>query len=222
MQERLPLVKERTEKQKNHTIKMTKKNAITEGKVVKINDVKPNPTNPRIIKDAKFKQLVESIRNFPQMLNLRPIVVNADMVVLGGNMRLKACKEAGLSEIPILIASEFTEEQQREFTIKDNVGYGEWDWDELANNWDTSDLKDWGLDIPNFNIDDDSEPEIDKDLLGNALDRYLNNNIKQIVLYFENEHFEKTMNRLDAIAKANDLEDNSQVLLLLLEKYETK
>jgi len=90
----------------------------------------------------------------------------------------------------------------------------------LANNWETSDLKDWGLDIPNFNIDDDSEPEIDKDLLGNALDRYLNNNIKQIVLYFENEHFEKTMNRLDAIAKANDLEDNSQVLLLLLEKYE--
>ncbi len=144
------------------------------------------------------------------------------MVVLGGNMRLKACKEAGLTDVPIIVASEFTEEQQREFTIKDNVGYGEWDWEELANNWETSDLKEWGLDIPNFNIDDDSEPEIDKDLLGNALDRYLNNNIKQIVLYFENEHFEKTMNRLDAIAKANDLEDNSQVLLLLLEKYETK
>jgi len=191
-------------------------------KSVKIGTIKPNPTNPRTIKDGKFKQLVESIKKFPEMLTLRPIVVNKDMVVLGGNMRLKACKEAVLTDVPIIIASDFTEEQQREFTIKDNVGYGERDWDELANNWETSDLKDWGLDIPNFNIDDDSEPVIDKDLLGNALDRYLNNNIKQIVLYFENEHFEKTMNRLDDIAKANDLEDNSQVLLLLLEKYETK
>jgi hypothetical protein len=216
------LVKGKMAKQKNHTIKMTEKNAITEGKVVKINDIKPNQTNPRVIKDGKFKQLVQSIKDFPEMLKLRPIVVNKDMVVLGGNMRLKACKEAGLTNLPIIVASEFTEAQQREFTIKDNVGYGEWDWEELANNWETSDLKEWGLDIPNFNIDDDSEPEIDKDLLGNALDRYLNNNIKQIVLYFENEHFEKTMNRLDAIAKANDLEDNSQVLLLLLEKYETK
>jgi len=191
-------------------------------KIVKIGEIKPNPTNPRVIKDAKFKQLVQSIKDFPEMLKLRPIIVNKDMVVLGGNMRLKACKESGLTEVPIIIASELTEEQQRQFTIKDNVGYGEWDWDELANNWDTLDLKDWGLDIPNFNIEDNSEPEIDKDLLGNALDRYLNNNIKQIVLYFENEHFEKTMNRLDAIAKANDLQDNSQVLLLLLEKYETK
>jgi hypothetical protein len=214
------LGKEKMEKQKKHIINMTEKNAITEGKVVKINEIKPNPTNPRVIKDTKFKQLVQSIKEFPEMLKLRPIVVNNDMVVLGGNMRLKACKEAGLKEVPIIVASKFTEEQQREFTIKDNIGYGEWDWEELANNWETSDLKDWGLDIPNFNIDDDSEPEIDKDLLGNALDRYLNNNIKQIVLYFENEHFEKTMNRLDAIAKANDLEDNSQVLLLLLEKYE--
>jgi hypothetical protein len=190
-------------------------------KIVKIGEIKPNPTNPRVIKDAKFKQLVQSINDFPEMLKLRPIIVNKDMVVLGGNMRLKACKESGLTEVPIIIASELTEEQQRQFTIKDNVGYGEWDWDELANNWDALDLKDWGLDIPNFNIEDNSEPEIDKDLLGNALDRYLNNNIKQIVLYFENEHFEKTMNRLNAIAKANDLEDNSQVLLLLLEKYES-
>ena len=167
---------------------MTNKKTITEGKVVKINEIKPNTTNPRVIKDGKFKQLVQSIKDFPEMLKLRPIIVNNDMVVLGGNMRLKACKEAGLTEVPIIVASEFTEAQQREFTIKDNVGYGEWDWEELANNWETSDLKEWGLDIPNFNIDDDSEPEIDKDLLGNALDRYLNNNIKQIVLYFENEY----------------------------------
>jgi ParB-like chromosome segregation protein Spo0J len=118
---------------------------------VPINTVKANPNNPRIIKDDKFAKLVKSINEFPQMLNLRPIVVNDDMVVLGGNMRLKACKEAGLKEISIIKASELTEEQQKEFIVKDNVGYGEWDWDNLANNWDAEQLEEWGLDIPNFN-----------------------------------------------------------------------
>jgi site-specific DNA-methyltransferase (adenine-specific) len=87
------------------------------------------------------------------MLNLRPIVVNDDMVVLGGNMRLKACKEAGLKEIPIIKASELTEQQQKEFIVKDNVGYGEWDWSDLANNWDAEQLQDWGLDIPGFDAE---------------------------------------------------------------------
>jgi DNA modification methylase len=117
---------------------------------VKINEVKSNPNNPRIIKDDKFKKLVASIKELPQMLQLRPIVVNEDMVVLGGNMRLKACKEAGLKEIPIIKASELNEEQQRAFIIKDNVGFGEWDWDALANEWDAEQLDEWGLDVPNF------------------------------------------------------------------------
>jgi hypothetical protein len=114
---------------------------------VKINEVKSNPNNPRIIKDDKFKKLVASIKELPQMLELRPIVVNEDMVVLGGNMRLKACKEAGLKEIPIIKASELNEEQQRAFIIKDNVGFGEWDWDALANEWDAEQLDEWGLDV---------------------------------------------------------------------------
>jgi DNA modification methylase len=117
---------------------------------VKINEVKSNPNNPRIIKDDKFKKLVASIKELPQMLQLRPIVVNEDMIVLGGNMRLKACKEAGLKEIPIIKASELNEEQQRAFIIKDNVGFGEWDWDALANEWDAEQLDEWGLDVPNF------------------------------------------------------------------------
>ena len=117
---------------------------------VPINTVKANPNNPRIIKDDKFAKLVKSMNEFPQMLNLRPIVVNDDMVVLGGNMRLKACKEAGLKEIPIIKASELTEQQQKEFIVKDNVGYGEWDWSDLANNWDSDQLEEWGLDIPGF------------------------------------------------------------------------
>jgi DNA modification methylase len=115
---------------------------------VKISEVKANPNNPRLIKDDKFKKLVKSIQEFPEMLQLRPIVVNDDMIVLGGNMRLKACKEAGLKEVPIIKASDLTDEQQREFIIKDNVGFGEWDWSDLANNWDTEKLEEWGLDLP--------------------------------------------------------------------------
>jgi hypothetical protein len=117
---------------------------------VSIKDIKPNPNNPRLVKDDKFKKLVQSIKDFPQMLDIRPIVVNKDMIVLGGNMRLKACKEAGLKEIPIIKAEDLTEEQQREFIIKDNVGYGEWDWELIANEWDTQKLNEWGLDIPDF------------------------------------------------------------------------
>ena len=120
--------------------------------LVKISEVKPNPKNPRIIKDGKFQKLVKSIQEFPDMLNKRPLVVFTDVdnkyVVLGGNMRLKACKEIGLKEIPIIVADEWTEEQKHEFLIKDNVGFGEWDWDSLANEWDVEKLEDWGLDLP--------------------------------------------------------------------------
>jgi hypothetical protein len=122
---------------------------------VKISEVKANPNNPRLIKDDKFKKLVKSIQEFPEMLSLRPIVVNADMIVLGGNMRLKACKEAGLKEVDIIKADDLTEEQQKQFIIKDNVGFGEWDWEDLANNWDAEQLTDWGVDIPGFdNVED--------------------------------------------------------------------
>jgi len=126
-----------------------------------INQVKANPNNPRIIKDDKFKKLVQSIKEFPEMLELRPIIVNEDMVVLGGNMRLKACKEAGLDKVPVIKASNLTEEQQKEFIIKDNVGFGEWDWNDLANNWETEKLQEWGLDIPGFDNEEVLEAEED-------------------------------------------------------------
>ncbi len=130
-------------------------------KKVKINQVKPNPENPRLIKDDKFFKLVRSIQDFPQMLDIRPIVVNDDMIVLGGNMRLKACKEAGLKEVPIIMASNLTEDQQREFIIKDNVGFGEWDWEDLANNWNVDQLSMWGLDVPIF-LESDQDVTIDE------------------------------------------------------------
>lgn len=133
-------------------------------KKVKITEVIANPNNPRLIKDDKFKKLVKSIQDFPDMLNVRPIVVNKDMVVLGGNMRLKAIKEAGLKEINVDIV-DWDEQKQKEFIVKDNVGYGEWDWDDLANNWDSAELSDWGLDIPNFNIEgfEDKNKELSLD-----------------------------------------------------------
>ena len=121
-------------------------------KVVKITEIKANPNNPRILKDDKFKKLVTSIEKFPEMADVRPIVVNMDMVVIGGNMRLRAMKEVGWKEAPVQIV-DWTEEQQKEFIIKDNLVYGEWDWDDLENNWDEQELTDWGLDIPNFDTE---------------------------------------------------------------------
>jgi ParB-like chromosome segregation protein Spo0J len=119
---------------------------------VSIKDVKPNPKNPRVIRDGKFQKLVTSIKEFPDMLNKRPLIVFTDVdgkyCVLGGNMRLKALNELKYTEIPVIIADEWTEEQKAEFLIKDNVGFGEWDWDQLANEWNTEKLEDWGLDLP--------------------------------------------------------------------------
>jgi hypothetical protein len=113
---------------------------------VAINKVFPNPTNPRTIKEGKFKKLVNSIQDFPEMLELRPIVVSKDMEILGGNMRYRACKEAGLKEVYIIKADKLTDKQIEEFIVKDNVGFGEWDWDILANQWSSADLDDWGMD----------------------------------------------------------------------------
>ena len=123
--------------------------------LINIQEVKPNENNPRFIKDYKFKKLVKSIKEFPEMLKLRPIVVNSDMVVLGGNMRLKACKEAGLKEVWVLKADDLTEKQQREFIVKDNVGFGEWDWDVLGNEWNTQQLEDWGMEVIGFDVDEE-------------------------------------------------------------------
>ena len=128
--------------------------------IIKLYKIKSNPDNPRLIKDDKFHKLVKSIKEFPEMLEIRPIVVNDELIVLGGNMRLKACKEAGLKEVPIIKASKLTVNKQREFIVKDNVGFGEWDWDLIANEWDAEQLDDWGLDLPvDFNVVEEAEED---------------------------------------------------------------
>lgn len=139
-------------------------------KELPINQVKTNPNNPRLIKDDKFKQLVKSIQDFPEMLKIRPIVCNADLVVLGGNMRLKACKEAGLKTVSVIIADQLTEAQQREFIIKDNVAGGEWDWELIARDW--PEAGEWGVDMPDFETEkdySDKNKEIDTDLFSDKM-----------------------------------------------------
>jgi len=130
--------------------------------IKKISEVKVNPNNPRLIKDDKFKKLVQSIKDFPEMLSIRPIVVNKDMIILGGNMRFRACKEAGIKEIPVIV-TDLPEDKQREFLIKDNTSGGEWDFEMLANEWDVEQLEEWGLDIPAFENNEIYEPEPEED-----------------------------------------------------------
>ena len=162
-----------------------------------IKDIKPNPNNPRLIKDDKFKKLVQSIKDFPEMLEIRPIVVNKDMIILGGNMRFKACKEAGLKDVPVTVV-DLTQEQEREFIIKDNTSGGEWDWDMLANEWDNTELNEWGLDVwqpdedinlDDFFEDDTSEPKTEK---------------QKIVLEYSDEDFEIITEKFNSLGGSKE------------------
>ncbi len=133
---------------------------------MKINQIKTNPSNPRFIKDDKFKKLVKSIKDFPKMMELRPIIIDENNMVLGGNMRLKALEELKYIDIPenwVKKENELTEDQKKEFIIKDNVGFGDWEWEQLSNEWDAELLDEWGLDMPNFDIDDEDEDQEDND-----------------------------------------------------------
>ena len=133
--------------------------------------INPNEENPRFITDAKFKKLVKSIKDFPEMLEARPLVIDEDNVVLGGNMRLKALKAAGVFEIPVKRVEGWTAKQKKEFIIKDNLGYGEWDWELVANIWEVEEIAEWGLDIPQFGVEDLGNPfeaEVSKNQIGRA------------------------------------------------------
>lgn len=135
-------------------------------RLVKISEVKPNPSNPRVIKDHKFTQLKKSLEDFPDMANVRPIVVNKDMVVLGGNMRLKAMKDAGWKQVPVEVV-DWPEEKQREFIIKDNVGFGEWDWQLISADW--PEAEEWGLEVPNvFSDETEYDTTIGQDSKGQS------------------------------------------------------
>ena len=154
---------------------------------VKIHKVKGNANNPRIIKDHKFKKLVKSIQEFPEMLKLRPIIVDEDMIILGGNMRWKASKEAGLKEVWIDVAEGLTEEQKQEFIVKDNVGFGEWDWAMLGNEWNTIKITEWGLDVWE---NQDDKNELDAELEWTGMPEFNNDDLspkRQIIISFKTD-----------------------------------
>jgi hypothetical protein len=192
-------------------------------KKVKISEIKTNPKNPRLIKDDKFKKLVKSIQEFPQMLELRPIVVDENNIVLGGNMRLKACIEVGLKEVYIVQAADLTEEQKNEFIVKDNVGFGEWDWDVLANEWEAVKLEEWGLDVWQLNMDNDFEDAEDiitnnenYDHVDDIAVNYLNSDVKKFEIYINHEDYDTVVTKINSIKKNNNIENNSDAIVWLI------
>ena len=177
---------------------------------LKINQLKPNESNPRIIKEAKFKKLVKSIKDFPEMLELRPIIVDEEMTILGGNMRYKACVEAGLKEVNVKIAKGLTENQKKEFIVKDNVGFGEWDWDSLGNEWDNVKLGEWGRDVwqPEQAVDYSVLDDLD---LGSTLDDKRVGVKRGLIIEFNAEHYEEANELITASRK----EGNNIGLIIL-------
>tara|TARA_B100001093_G_C26796149_1_gene1001184 strand:- start:1061 stop:1642 length:582 start_codon:yes stop_codon:yes gene_type:complete len=186
---------------------------------ININKIKNNPENPRVIKDYKFTKLVKSIKDFPEMMQLRPIVVDENNIILGGNMRYKAAVQAGLTNVYVIQANGLSEKQKQEFVIKDNSSFGEWDWDVLANEWELNELKEWGLDLPRIYFDEDEEPQLDKDIFDQELDTYINAKVKQITLYFNADEYEKAIKDLETIREKENLTDNTQAFKFLIDKY---
>jgi hypothetical protein len=160
---------------------------------MKLKDINPNPNNPRLVKDDRFRKLVASIEQFPEMMELRPMIVDENNVILGGNMRYKALKELKRKEIPdswVKRADELTDDQKRQFIIKDNVGFGEHDWDILANEWDSELLNEWGLDVWQAPKDVDYSILDDDDEASSQLEDMAGGVKKAIQIEFEPEHYE--------------------------------
>jgi len=160
---------------------------------MKISEIKLNKKNPRLIKDYKFEKLKKSITEFPKMLELRPIIIDNDNIILGGNMRYQALKDLGYKELPdnwVKKSSELSEEEKQRFIIADNVGYGDWDWDIIANEWDTELLTDWGLDVPSFEVDVDYSILDDQDTDQQLQD--MSDGVKKAIqIEFESEHYDE-------------------------------
>lgn len=182
-----------------------------------VGQVKGLAKNPRLIRGEKFDKLVKSIKEFPEMLELRPIVVDENMVVLGGNMRLKACNEAGLTEIPILEAKNLTIEQKNEFLIKDNVGFGEWEWELISNEWKSEDLTGWGMDVWQPEEDISNNTDYSNNSLDEKLNRFLDAKIKNITIPFENEEFDDIVDRLEKLLLKYNCEDYRTLIYKILE-----
>lgn len=188
--------------------------------MMKVSEIKSNPDNPRKISQQQLDRLKKSITDLPQMLEARPIVIDENNIVLGGNMRLKAITELGFEEVPVVKITDLTDEQQKAFVIKDNVNYGDWNWDILQQeNWDLSHIQNWGLDIPKWLNDDDTEPQFDMGNSHNGLKSYINSKVKQITLFLTNEQYEDTIEKLAGLMEYEKLESNTDAVLWLIKYY---
>jgi len=184
---------------------------------VSISSIKENDANPRFINKHKFQKLVNSVKEFPEMLSLRPIVVDKDNIILGGNMRYKACKEIGLKEVYIIQADDLDEKKAQEFIIKDNVGFGEWDWDILANTFENVELKEWGLDVWQPEEEVSNNTDYSLNTAEEKLNRFLDAKIKNITIPFENEEFGDVVDRLEKLLLKYNCEDYRTLIYKILE-----
>lgn len=188
-----------------------------EVKKMQLSLLKQNPSNPRIIKDDKIRKLVKSIREFPEMLEIRPVVIDENNMVIGGNQRFRAAQHAGLTEIPVIKVDDLTPEQKKQFIIKDNTSSGDWDWPTIIDEWDEMELKEWGLDLPNFNDDlTNNETYEGLDALS-KLDKFMNAEVKRMFLVYDAETFREVIRWFNRLQDKYGVEDNNQVILKLME-----
>jgi hypothetical protein len=190
-----------------------------ESGVMMVKDILPNPSNPRVIKKEQLNKLKKSITDFPDMLSLRPLVIDENNIVVGGNMRLRALTELKILEAPYIKVFDLDDEKRKEFLIKDNLSYGDWDWDSIQEDWNITDIQDWGLEIPSWVNDDDVEPEFDKDEMDYTMNRYIQGKIKQIICYFSPEQYERVIKQLQYITQNENMESHTDCLIYLLDLY---
>ena len=186
---------------------------------MKLTEIKSNPNNPRVIKDHKFEKLKKSISEFPKMMELRPMVINEDNIVLGGNMRLKALKDLGYKEVPeewVKRASDLTDEETRRFIIADNVGFGEHDWDMLANDWDSVELDEWGLDVWQINDDISNTNDYEGLDVESKLEKFLDAKIKNLTIPFESNEFDEVILKLEIYLDKYKLIDYKEFIYKIL------
>jgi serine protease inhibitor ecotin len=186
---------------------------------ISITDVKPNPENPRLIKTEQLDKLKKSIQEFPEMLEARPLVVDENNVVIGGNMRLRALTELGYDKVPVVKFDNLSTERKREFVVKDNVNYGDWNWDQLSTDWNLETVGEWGLDLPNWVFDDAQEPEIDVDIMDAKLQKYIDAQIKKIILFFNATEYEEVITKLNVIMKKHNISTNTEAFIFLLSQF---
>ena len=186
-----------------------------------------NEDNPRFIRDDMFQKLVKSIEKFPKMLKLRPIITDTKMVVIGGNMRLRACQALGMKKVPVLIAEDFTDEEIKEFIIKDNLGYGQWDYEIIANLYDLEEVKDWGLEVwdhteANFlDVDEEEKTNSSEGSPGKASDDDYSK--FELVMLHENKLlFTDTLNRVKNEFQFEKLEEALMEIVRVFNKSKTK